>query len=87
MHLEKNRESMESRSMGTLSFSPTDLARMCGISEDVVQSTINKMAEEKYIQFNDKSILSLDNAELVKVVEVYKGVQRRQKARTKNQAG
>jgi CRP-like cAMP-binding protein len=89
MHFEKNHENMDSRSGGIarrrlLNFGPKELAKMCGIPDDALVDALERIDEEKKIQYNDKQIMCLDNAELVKTVEFYKSVQRRQKEREKS---
>jgi CRP-like cAMP-binding protein len=86
MNLEKNHESMDSRAEAMLNFGPKELAKMCGIPEDSLESVLEKIRDEKKVQFGDKQIMCLDNAELVKTVEFYKSVQRRQKAREKSKS-
>ncbi|GHU39871.1 Crp/Fnr family transcriptional regulator [Spirochaetia bacterium] len=84
MHLEKNREQMDSHTTAVLNFGPKELTKMIGLAEEAAKPAMNKiLLEDKTVQFGEKQIKSLDNLELVKMADFYKGVQRRQKLRKK----
>lgn len=82
INFEKNHENMGAHEISKLKFGPYELAKMCGIPEENARDVINKIAKEKKVQFTENEIISTDNYELAKVVNVYRGVQRRAKART-----
>ncbi|GHT52054.1 hypothetical protein FACS1894102_7850 [Spirochaetia bacterium] len=81
MHMEQKHISMGYKDEGCLDFGPKELAKMCGIDDEVAKSVFVKMSNEKKITFTKSQIYSPNNEELVKLAEYYRGVQRREEAR------